>query len=246
MNAPRTTTRRPTPTDGGTPPVARAFRVVWQHPETRQFSQIGRLDVGPDGYRFAYCDDAAGVTGFEPFLAFPDLGGVYESSVLFPFFQNRVLSARRPNHPLYLERLGLGEGADPVEVLARSGGGRATDTIHLVPEPALTSAGVIELRFLASGVRHADPDGRHLGRVRAGDVLGVHEDVVNPVNPLAIQLENGRSEPLGWVPDHLLDVVRGLRDAYDVYVLADVVNTPETPAHLRLLCLLEARPPGAS
>jgi len=239
------TTAETTATRGPERPAAptreRAFLVVWQHPQRRTFSRVGRLEVRADGYRFRYDDAAAEVAEFEPFLAFPEIDRTYASAELFPFFSNRVLSARRPDYPVYLERLGLDAG-DPVEILARSGGGRATDTIHLVPEPVLTPAGCVELRFLASGVRHADPDGTHLGTVFAGDLLALRDDGGNDVNPLALLVDNSSGEPVGWVPDYLLDTVRRLRESYATEVIADVVNTPDTPAHLRLLCLLRASP----
>ncbi len=219
----------------------RAFAVVWQHPTTRIFTRVGRLVVGHGTYEFRYDDHAADVEGFEPFLAFPDLGRTYRSEELFPFFSNRVLSARRPDYPVYLERLGLQTG-DPVEILARSGGGRATDTVHLAPEPVLTPEGFVELRFLASGVRHADPDGTHLRGVSEGDVLAVRDHEDNEVNPLALFLDNASGAPVGWVPDYLLETVRGLRESYRLEVVADVVNPPDTPAHLRLLCRLRAYP----
>lgn len=219
----------------------RAFAVVWQHPSTRSFTRVGRLAVGGDSYEFRYDERAADVEGFKPFLAFPDLRRTYRSDELFPFFGNRVLSARRPDYPVYLERLGL-QSADPIEILARSGGGRATDTVHLAPEPALTPDGFVELRFLASGVRHADPDGTHLRAVAAGDVLALRDDEDNAVNPLALSLDTTSGAPVGWVPDYLLDTVRGLRESYDLTVVAEVVNPPDTPSHLRLLCLLCASP----
>ena len=234
-------------TPRGTAPAAtgceRAFHVVWQHPGSRAFARVGRLEVHADGYRFRYDETAGDIEGFEPFLAFPDLGRTYHSDQLFPFFRNRVLSPRRPDYPAYLERLGLDE-ADPVEILSRSGGGRATDTVHLVPEPTLTPDGFIELRFLASGVRHADPHGSHLRAVSAGDVLTVRDDPDNDVDPLALLLDNTSGDPVGWVPHYLLETVRGLRGSYDVEVIAEVVNGPDAPAHLRLLCLLRAHPPS--
>ena len=241
-----TTSQLTTTRGSGRPATAgreRAFTVVWQHPTTRHFAAVGRLDVRSDRYEFRYDGHASDVAGFEPFLAFPDLGQTYQSEELFPFFSNRVLSARRPDYPVYLERLGLQTG-DPVEILARSGGGRATDTVHLVPEPVMTSDGSVELRFLASGVRHADPDGTNLRAVSAGDVLAVRDDERNEVNPLALLLDNASGAPVGWVPDYLLDTVRGLRESHELEIVADVVNPPDTPAHLRLLCQLRAYPSG--
>lgn len=237
-----TTTQLTTNRGSGQPATTgreRAFTVVWQHPTTRLFTRVGRLEARGDGYEFRYDEQAAHVEGFEPFLAFPELARTYRSEDLFPFFSNRVLSPRRPDYPVYLERLGLQTG-DPIEILARSGGGRATDTVHLVPEPVLTPDGFVELRFLASGVRHADPDGTHLRAVSPGDVLAVRDDEDNDVNPLALLLDNTLGAPVGWVPDYLLDTVRGLRESYDLEVIAEVVNSPDTPAHLRLLCHLRA------
>lgn len=219
----------------------RAFAVVWQHPTTRSFARVGRLEVRGGSYEFRYDDRVADVEGFEPFLAFPELDRTYRSEELFPFFSNRVLSARRPDYPVYLERLGLQTG-DPLEILARSGGGRATDTVHLAPEPVLTLDGFIELRFLASGVRHADPDGTHLRDVAAADVLALHDDEDNVVNPLALSLDSAAGARVGWVPDYLLDIVRGLRETYELEIVAEIVNPPDTPAHLRLLCQLRAYP----
>lgn len=233
------TTATPETSHRAVPTRERAFIVVWQHPQTRAFTQVGRLEVHGEDYRFHYDEAAADVDGFEPFLAFPELDRTYDATELFPFFRNRILSPRRPDYPVYLERLGL-DTADPVEILARSGGGRATDTVHLVPEPVLTAAGRVELRFLASGVRHADPDGTHLSSVAAGNVLALRDDVGNPVNPRALLLDNTSGEEVGWVPDYLLDTVRDLRESYTVQVIADVVNGPDAPAHLRLLCLLRA------
>lgn len=233
------TTATPGTSRRAVPTRERAFIVVWQHPQTRTFARVGRLEVHGESYRFRYDEAAADVDGFEPFLAFPELDRTYEAAKLFPFFSNRVLSPRRPDYPVYLERLGL-DTSDPVEILARSGGGRATDTVHLVPEPTLTAEGCIELRFLASGVRHADPDGTHLSSVAPGDLLTLHDDVGNPVNHRGILLDTTSGEEVGWVPDYLLDTVRNLRESYTVQVIADVVNGPDAPAHLRLLCLLRA------
>ncbi len=234
-----------TATRGSGPPATagreRAFAVVWQHPTTRIFARVGRLVVRDGTYEFRYDDRGADVEGFEAFLAFPDLRRTYRSEELFPFFRNRVLSARRPDYPVYLERLGL-QASDPVEILARSGGGRATDTVHLAPEPVLTPDGFVELRFLASGVRHLDPDGTHLRAISEGDVLAVRDREDNEVNPLALVLDSASGAPVGWVPDYLLDTVRGLRESYRIEVVAEVVNPPDTPAHLRLLCQLRAYP----
>lgn len=51
-------------------------------------------------------------------------------------------------------------------------------------------------------------------------------------------------EPVGFVPDWMVDVVHRLVDADPGYeLLVERASGPETPSHLRLLCRLEARLP---
>lgn len=126
----------------------RRLYVVWQHPETRRFVTVGRLEVTPDGYAFEYEPEAAREPGFEGFAAFPDFRRRYRSNRLFSFFANRVLSPRRPEYTTYLDALALEDDAlTPVEMLARSGAARATDTIHIVPEPQRLPDGLEVLLF---------------------------------------------------------------------------------------------------
>lgn len=73
-------------------------------------------------------------------------------------------------------------------------------------------------------------------------MLAVRDDEDNAVKPLALVLDNASGAPVGWVPDHLLDTVRGLQESYRIEVVAEVVNPPDAPAHLRLLCQLRAYP----
>ena len=75
---------------------------------------------------------------FVPLLEYPDPESAYVSNELPAFFANRVLSAARPNCARYLDWLGVDALDDqdvPFEVLARTGGGRATDTFHVVDLP---------------------------------------------------------------------------------------------------------------
>jgi hypothetical protein len=86
----------------------RRFMVVWQDPETRSFHQVGRLEfTEAHEFRFAYLPEARLVPRFRPFAAFPDLDHEYRSDDLFPFFANRVMSARRPDFDAHLTALGL-------------------------------------------------------------------------------------------------------------------------------------------
>jgi hypothetical protein len=105
---------------GGAVDAPRRFFVVWQNPETREFHRVGRLEAWPDNScRFAYASDVRAVPGFRPFAAFPEMEHEYVAERLFPFFANRVMSARRPDFEAYLTLLGLGpQEWTPLEVVA--------------------------------------------------------------------------------------------------------------------------------
>jgi hypothetical protein len=222
----------------------RRLYVIWQDPDTRRFCHVGHLDVHPDGQHiFEYEPDAGTIPGFDGFAAFPDLNHTYRSDQLFPFFANRVLSPRRPEYETYLTALDIrDDDMVPVELLARAGGTRATDTVHIVPEPRIDEDGRHMLLFLASGVRHIASERDRVSELRAGDELTLRSDHDNPVNPAALLLDNTTGEPVGWVPDYLLDQVRHYLNQGPVRVFVERASGTDVPAHLRLLCRLEALP----
>lgn len=225
----------------------RRFRVVWQHPESRRFSAVGDLVIDHEGPQigrcaFSYRSDARTEPDFHPFLAFPEFGHRYvREGSLFPFFANRVMSARRPDYSQYVEALGLSaELADPVEILARSGGGRATDTVHVVPEPVPAPSGGTTRHFLASGVRHLDGASDRVAGLAHGARLELRDEPDNPENPRAVLLDADGGRPVGWVPNYLLDELHKAREEGDqVLVTVEKANSPDAPAHLRLLCRMD-------
>lgn len=236
------------PADTGTPTRSeiRHFWVVWQDPVTREFVQVGEFAIDSDGggrtYQFRYTPNAAVHPRFQPFPAFPDLAQVYRQPELFAFFQNRVMSPRRPDYPEYLSALGLDHAhADPVELLARTGGERATDTVQIVPAPLVEGEREV-LHFLVSGVRHVDPDGVALTRLEPGSMLQIRPEPGNEFDPRALLLDLHTNEPVGYVPSYLLDYVHKRRDqGTRISVVVEQVNRPPVPSHLRLLCRMDVR-----
>lgn len=221
----------------------RRLSIVWQNPDTRRFVHVGHLDRLPNGeYEFAYEPHADAIEGFSGFAAFPDIDRPYRAGQLFPFFTNRVLSPRRPEYPQYVAALGLGDAPEPVEILARSGGGRATDTVHVVAEPQVAPDGRHTLLFLTSGVRHIEDVDERLNRLAVGDLLTLRPQPDNPVDDRALLVDASLEEPVGWVPRYLLDLVHGYLDRSAVEVYVERINGPEVVPHLRLLCRLEATP----
>jgi hypothetical protein len=219
--------------------------VAWQHPVERRISPVGLLDYDGVTYRFRYLRRALETAGFRPFLGFPEWDREYISDRLFPMFAERVMSPRRPDYPTYLRTLDLPDDPSPMEVLARSEGRRVGDTVQLFPEPTVQPNGRTTCRFLVHGIRHmlrADPGVEDkLARLSVGGRLVLVDEPTNPYNPRAVLTSSVDGQRIGWVPDLLLDYVHTVLETGSVTVVAEHVNGPEAPFHLRVLARLDAQ-----
>lgn len=223
--------------------VSRSLFLIWQNPESRRFIQIGVLSELIDGrYSFAYTDAARDIEDFYPLAQFPDIGRTYVSTALPAFFVNRLMSRKRDSYPDYLDALGIDspELDTPMELLARTGGPRATDTFHLVDDLIAGDDGLVTSRFLASGVRYVDTDGTRLAELQNEDELQLRSEPDNPANERAHLICAGSGDPVGYLPDWLLADIEELQaKAGRLRIFAERV-TPGAPPHLRLLCRIEA------
>lgn len=211
------------------------------------YRPIGYLDQaingdGPPTYHFTYLARVAEDPAFVPVVGFRDVGRRYRSERLFPSFADRVMSAKRPDRPQYLEALDLDADADAWEILTASGGHREGDPIELVSLPRFERAtGMTSAHFLAHGVRHRSSEASdRITGLPADHRLSLEPDPVNPVNSRAIRIVD-RQLHLGFVPDPLLDYVHSVIDCgtYDLTVVN--ANPAETHPHLRLLLRLAGR-----
>ena len=215
--------------------------VAWQHPTSRLISPVGLLEHGT-GYRYRYLRRAPAVEGFLPFLGFPQWDQTYLALRLFPLFQQRIMSPRRPDFRQFLRQLDLDENASPWEQLARSEGRRTGDTVQVFPIPVVQPDGSSTCRFLVHGIRHVSRG--HLPPLRRGDRLALVADPTNPVNTEAVLVSTPEGQRLGYVPDLLLEHLRTLGETGPVTLTVEHVNGPEAPAHLRLLVRLDGLAPG--
>lgn len=223
--------------EASTPSVG-MLRLVWQDVDSRRFIEVGRLSQLADGaFSFQYTD-GADHPRFQCLAEFPDRHSIYQSNALPAFFGNRVMSSQRESYAQYCSWLGLSDVATPMEILARTGGGRATDTFHVV-DSFLPARGVHAGRFFVSGIRYVDGADERLRALVLGQELLLCPQPDNPVNELAILLDVEAGQPVGWVPDWLVEEVHGLRKAGAVHVRVAQVN-PDAPSHLKLMCALEA------
>jgi hypothetical protein len=209
---------------------------------------VGRLSHDGKVYVFTYTRGAvsAAAGGFRPLLSFPDLDEVYVSKELFPMFGNRLPPRSRPDYQDFVEWLDLGPGeADPMGMLARSGGQRETDMFEVFPVPEPSAENRYESAFFVHGLRHRAPEAEEEARRLApGDPLVIRPEPENPHDPRALRvLTTLGGTHLGFVPRYLCEDLHRLQDmeGHDgVRVRVRRVNTPPTPAQFRILCSLEA------
>jgi hypothetical protein len=225
-----------------------ALFVAWREPESRRIFAVGRLlrlATPFSGYEFGYIEGArvAAGAGFQPFLAFPNLEKVYRSRELLPFFKNRVLSPSRPDYLEYIESLSLDAPAEPMTLLATSGGRRATDLIEIFPDWTREPKGQdVQTRFLVRGVQHVPGAEERIDRLEVGERLQCVPDALNSVNALAIKLRASDGGEIGFVPDYLAaDLADLLGHGAEVDVRVQRVNPPPAPRHHRVLCVLSVR-----
>lgn len=226
----------------------REFAVIWQDPETRRLVHIGRLVAGEQGRcTFAYTADAELNPRFEPFPELPELRESYEFEQLPAVFAERVVAPTHQNYDRLLDALGFTrDEATPVELLTHSAGTvGANETLQIVPEPYVRSDGVEVRRFLVSGCRHADANSavveERIARLRPESELHLVDEPENPKNSRAIRLHDADDQPVGWVPDYLVDYLHKARNEGTVRLLVEQANGSDVPWHLRILTRVEHR-----
>ncbi len=224
----------------------RSLLLVWQNPNSRRFIKIGRLDLLVDGrFVFHYLSDAVEDPEFRMLDDFPKRDTFYVSNSLPSFFANRVMSSHRSNYRQYLHWLGVDDLASvevPIEILARTGGGRVTDTFHLVERPE-ASATQFTSRFFVSGVRHAPGIEARLEALGRDSALSLSLEEANVKNPRAVVVLADQRYKIGYVPDWLCSDIYGLiKNNWQLSAVAERVN-PDAPAHIRVLCRITAVQP---
>lgn len=86
-----------------------------------------------------------------------------------------------------------------------------TDTFHVVDPLRTEDDGKVVSRFFVAGVRyHADSDAL-IKRLKPGTRLALRDEPDNPRNPRALLIDVDGGQPIGWVPDWLVDDIHLLR-----------------------------------
>lgn len=231
--------------------------IVWQDSKSSKYFPVGHLEYLIDGdlgyYKFNYTKgtEEAKEYGFEPFLAFPSFPDTYCSKELFSFFKNRILPRSRNEYASFVEHLRLSpDDASPIEILGRSGGRRATDSVELFIPPKSNEIVqgqecLIGYFFLVHGLRHMRECAQHLADdLKQGDQLFIMHDYQNPVDQEALVLRTEDYCCVGFLPRYLLhDCWKLVRQEKAIKVIIEKLNPPPAPVQQRILCKMETTRP---
>lgn len=224
--------------------------IAWQDKgPSRTWYPIGRLDadVESSSYRFRYLGGAKRAekeARFPPLANFPKLDRDYHSSELFSLFKNRVMWPSRPDFGDYLRSLALTEGATPIDMLAVSGGHRATDSYEVFPKLAKDESGNFACRFFLHGGKHVNEAAqRRLDCLKEGEQLYAAVELTNLLGELALQVQTIDYHMIGWAPRYLVDdLVMAMAESPGEYSTMVVrVNPMPAPSSQRVLIELRGK-----
>lgn len=227
--------------------------VVWQDPKSCMYLPVGHLkhisEEGERYYEFTYIKGVRDAIkhSFKPFLAFPKFEETYRSKELFSFFGNRILPRSRSDYVEFVSNLGLSQDDSTlIEILARSGGRRATDSVELfcpLKSNGVPSDGcLVNYFFLAHGLRHMRGCAQDLVETLKSEArLFITHDLQNPVDNEALILRTEDYCCVGFLPRYLLaDCWELLKGSDAIKVFIEKLNPPPAPIQQRILCRMEA------
>ncbi|MBW4623286.1 MAG: hypothetical protein KME17_28500 [Cyanosarcina radialis HA8281-LM2] len=222
--------------------------LAWQDSKTRHWFPIGQLTFDGQNYNFVYTHGvkkAQAESNFQLLHSFPNLERVYTSSELFPLFSNRLMRPSRPDYQDYIQGLNIPQNEDdPIAILARSGGRKATDTLEVFSCPESNSNGLYHVHFFVHGLRYMPECSiQQVEHLQPEDRLYVTQDFQNPFDSKALLLRTEQRHNLGYCPRYLAaDICEVLKqNPESVCVKVERVNPAPTPIQFRLLCNMTAR-----
>lgn len=205
--------------------------VLWSAPSDGGRHVIGHLTRGgASPFRFWYEADLSSATekGFTFFPAFPEHRcerDPYEARYLFPTFAARIPSPHRPDAAGILATWDVSRPDDQFEILAKSGGLRATDRIELAEFRSDDDPLADPLEFRIAGTKYVPAESR--ASLARGTKLRFEREPSNPRDPCATLLAttiDGRRA--GYVPRQYSRMISSLLDkaiALEVVAVRELV-----------------------
>lgn len=223
--------------------------ISWQSQETRNWYVVGNLEYDGQTYNFRYTNGSkkAKKDGFTAFQGMSDLNVIHSSSDLFPLFQNRVLSKRRPEYPRFISWLRLDEDATEMDLLERSNGVKVTDNLQTFSRLKINDSGSFDCYFFLHGLSHRTQDAKdYVSKLTSGDQLFLKQELDNPYDSNATMvLSSGKRDSalkLGYCPRYLSADISKLLDGNSDSIMFTVESFDENaPIHYQLMCRLTGR-----
>jgi len=189
--------------------------VLWSELIVGRRRVIGHLTRTKGLFRFWYEPDLqpAMAQGFDLLPMFPDhrlADDPYDARYLWATFADRIPSPRRPDAHDILERWGVPGSDDQFEILARSGGLRATDRIELAEYRAVGDPLTTPLDFRIAGARYLP--GITRPSISPGDRLTLEREPSNQHDPAATLVLSHDGMPAGYVPRQYSAMIADLLD----------------------------------
>ena len=148
-----------------------------------------------------------------------------------------------PDSSAYLGSLGLAQSVDPSEVLARSSGRRATDTVEVVAELTVDQdTGHAFCSFFVRSGKHVQGADDAIDSLHVGDYLGAEPDTGNHHDPHSRILLTIDGAHVGFIPAHLTEFLSRSEElnGESAVVVVEHLGARDGPTHFRLLCHLVA------
>lgn len=219
--------------------------LAWQEPQSRYWFPIGQLTFDGTNYQFIYIQGvkkALEKSNFQLLHSFPERDRIYKSSELFPFFTNRIMRPSRPDYQNYIQSLNISQDKiEPIVILARSEGKKATDTFEVFPYPERNKNGVFNLHFFIRGLRYMPKSSiEKVKELKMGERLYLSQDAQNVYDPNALLLRTKELYNLGYCPKYLAEDITTLlkQNPESIFVEVEKINFAPTPIQFRLLCSL--------
>ena len=186
--------------------------VIWGDPHQGNRHVIGHLARSNGEFSFWYESDLtrAKAHGFQVLPEFPehrDCNRPYVKRYLFPLFAERIPALTRQDAKAIMHTWGVDHPDDQFEVLARSGGIRATDRLELAEYRTGDDDLTRPLEFRIASRRHiSDP-----ASLAVGDAVSLRREPDNEADPQAVIVDrNGKRA--GYVPRQYTTIFTRLLD----------------------------------
>lgn len=222
--------------------------LAWRSPKEKEWHVVGMLVESKSNeeslFTFKYTKGAIGSADFIPFRGMEDIKKVYKSENLFPLFNNRLLSKKRPEYPTFLEWLGLDDETSKIDLLGRSGGIRGTDQLQMFKRVEFYNDGTFEHIFFSHGLRHlSDMTKKRVLSLRTGEELFFCIDIQNDYDENAVLIRSENPvEAVGYCPRYLANDILSLLKENKNSVRAFVESISyDAPTNYQLMCKLKGK-----